>query len=282
MPVTFFAHQAPVLPLARTWPDRMDGIAIVVGSMAPDLAYFLKDSRFNVWAHAFPALALFCVPVTLVVAWLIARAISPVLWDHLPSAGPFRVHDYRGMTIHRFRWGWAALAALIGAMSHVFLDHFTHDWGWFAHHVSWSQTIVFEGVGRQWRLFRVVQYVGHVVGTALCLWLLARYGRQRWMEATAAQVEPFPVTRRSRTLLAAGASVGVAAGVAWVAIDPAGTATSIIRVAGLLFAALVVTCAALQRGRPRPEPQSRTTIASAISANSESDDAIDTSRRRRM
>ena len=44
MPFTFFAHQAPVLPVAWAWPNATDGVALVIGSMAPDLAYVLNGS----------------------------------------------------------------------------------------------------------------------------------------------------------------------------------------------------------------------------------------------
>jgi hypothetical protein len=43
MPVTFFAHQAPVLPIARRWPQATEGIALIVGSMAPDIAYVFSS-----------------------------------------------------------------------------------------------------------------------------------------------------------------------------------------------------------------------------------------------
>ena len=39
VPLTFLAHQAPVLPLKMRDPRRWDGLGLVVGSMAPDLAY---------------------------------------------------------------------------------------------------------------------------------------------------------------------------------------------------------------------------------------------------
>ena len=162
----------------------MDGVALVIGSMAPDMAYVLNGSRVSVWAHGFPGVALFCVPVTLAVSWLVARVVSPVFWDHLPDARPFRLHDYRGMSVHRFAWGWAAFSALIGALTHVMLDHFTHDWGWFARHVDWYHSVVVNDfLGRQWTVFRLMQYMGHVVGSVLCLWMLGRYGRQRWTNA---------------------------------------------------------------------------------------------------
>lgn len=252
MPVTFLAHQAPVLPIARRWPQLTDGIALVVGSMAPDMAYVLNGSRFSVWAHGFPAVVLFCVPVTLLVSWLIARAVSPVLWDHLPQAGPLRLHDYRGMSVHRFRWVVASVSALIGALSHVMLDHFTHEWGWFARHIDWYSTVVVHDfLGREWTVFRIIQYSGHIVGTAVCLWLMARYGRAHWMAASAAKVEPYPVTVRSMGTLFAAVAAGLAVGTAWVLGDRSGSATDIIRVAAVTFAFLVAASFVLQLTRAR-------------------------------
>ena len=252
MPVTFLAHQAPVLPIARRWPESTDGIALVVGSMAPDMAYVLNGSRFSVWAHAFPAAVLFCVPVTLAVSWLIARVVSPVFWDHLPPAGPLRLRDYRGMSVHRFRWAVAAVSALIGALSHVLLDHFTHEWGWFAQHLDWYNTVVLDDfLGREWTVFRIVQYAGHVVGTALCLWLMARCGRARWMATSAEQVEPFPVTSFSTGTLVASVAAGLAVGIAWVLSGRLGSATDIIRVAAVTFTFLAVACFVLQLARSR-------------------------------
>lgn len=264
MPVTFLAHQVPVLPIARRWPDRFDGVALVVGSMAPDMAFVLNGSRFSVWAHALPGLVVFCLPVTMVVSWLIVRVVSPVLWDHLPDAGMFRLRDYRGLAVHRFVRSALVLGALTGALSHVLLDSFTHEWGWLARNVDWYDTVVAEGVlSRDWTLFRVFQYAGHVIGTALCLWLLARYGRQRWMAPAAAHVVPYPVTTRSSLVLVAGLIVGVASGGTWVGRDPSGFASDVMRVAACCFAALVVICAYLLRTqRSRRNPAQPTTPAS--------------------
>ena len=52
MPFTFLAHQAPVLPIKARRPDRWDGLALVVGSMAPDLAYVVaRDDRHYFDGH---------------------------------------------------------------------------------------------------------------------------------------------------------------------------------------------------------------------------------------
>ena len=230
----------------------MDGIALVVGSMAPDLAYVFNGSRVSVWAHGFPGVVVFCVPVTLAVSLVVARLLSPVFWDHLPDVKPFRLHDYRGLTVHRFAWGGAALSALIGALSHVMLDHFTHDWGWFAQHLNWYNSVLVDDfLGRQWTVFRIIQYIGHVVGTVVCVWLLARYGRQRWMASPAAQVEPYPVTVGSTVAVAGAMLAGAVVGIAWILRDRSGSATDVIRVAAVCFVFLLAICLSLQRIRTR-------------------------------
>ena len=175
---------------------------LVIGSMAPDMAYVLSGSRFNVWAHGFPGVITFCLPATFAASWLVVRVMAPIVPDHLPDLGPFHVHDYRGLATHRFRIVRFVVWAELGALSHVFLDEFTHNWGWFAHHVSWyDNRIVSELLGREWTVYRVFQYVGHVGLTALCIALLWVYGRRRWMQPRAATIAPSPTSVASYTTL---------------------------------------------------------------------------------
>ena len=70
MPIPLLSHQAPLLPLKMAWPRYFDGTALVVGSMAPDLA----DS-FGPWlafqGHEPLAQLWWSLPVTLIVATII-------------------------------------------------------------------------------------------------------------------------------------------------------------------------------------------------------------------
>lgn len=244
VPVTFLAHQLPVLPIARRW-RHADGVTLVVGSMAPDMAYVLDGTPLRVWAHGLPGSVTFGLPITLAVSWLIVTVISPVLWDHLPQAGPFHLRDYRGLAAHRFVFPWAGVSSLAGIASHIALDHFTHRWGWFAQNVGWYDTIVVDGfLGRDWTFFRVLQYVGHIVGSGLCLVLLWRFGRVRWMAAAAAKVAPFATTPRTTLTLAGGTLAGFGVGVIVTVVTAAGNATDILRVAATTFAGLAITSAA--------------------------------------
>ena len=168
-----------------------------------------------------------------------------------PQRGPWFLGDYRGLAAHRFRLLASPLSALVGALSHVGLDHFTHDWGWFARHVSWYNAVLIDGwLGRDWTVFRIAQLVGHIGGTALCLWLLARYGRRRWMADRAAQVATFPKTVRTAAILDAASGLGAIAGIAWVVSESNGSATDTIRIAATTFAGMCVGALVVRRVAP--------------------------------
>ncbi|MFN0030410.1 MAG: DUF4184 family protein [Acidimicrobiales bacterium] len=249
VPFTFLAHQAPLLPLARRWPARFDGVALIIGSMAPDMAYVLAGSRLDVWAHDFPALVTFCVPVTLVVSWLVVSVLAPVVPDHLPDLGGFHLRDLRGLATHRFGVR-SGLSALAGALSHVALDSFTHPWGWFARNIAWYAQPLGDAtwLGAPWTPFRLMQYLGHVGASGLCVLLLHRYGRQRWMTERAARVTRARTSLRSHLVLWIVAGAVTAAGLMWVMVDPAGVAPDVLRAAACAFAGLCVG-SALVRSR---------------------------------
>ena len=251
VPVTFFAHQVPVLPVARRWPGKTDGVALVIGSMAPDLAYVINGSRFEIWAHDLPWVITFCVPVTVCLSWIIVRVLAPVVPAHLPQLGNFRLQEYRGLATHRFGVVTTPVCAFVGALSHVMLDSFTHGWGWFARHVDWYDDVIIEGAwfGRPLTVFRTLQYVGHVGGTTLCLWLLWRYGSQGWMTARAARV-PVRRTPSSTAALWSAVAAGVTAALVWAGLDSQGFATDLLRISAGAFAGMTVGALVVRAGTP--------------------------------
>ncbi|MGX7674379.1 DUF4184 family protein [Plantactinospora sp. DSM 117369] len=123
MPLTFPSHPAAALPLKLWRPRWFDGVALVVGSMAPDLAYLFDGSGLPVWpfSHQLPGLVGWCLPVTLAGTWLIRRA-APVVASHLPAGGPLALPDYGSLGQGRHRWPITVYSALLGAASHLVLD----------------------------------------------------------------------------------------------------------------------------------------------------------------
>jgi hypothetical protein len=123
MPSTFPTHPLAVLPLKIWRPRWFDGVALVLGSMAPDAAYVLDGSGLPVWpfSHQLLGLVGWCLPLTLIGTRVLRKA-TPTISVHLPNGGAFALRDYGAIGAARHRWWVTAISALIGAASHLLLD----------------------------------------------------------------------------------------------------------------------------------------------------------------
>lgn len=179
MPATFPAHPGAVLPLKLWRPAWFDGLALSVGSMAPDLAYALDGSLFErpfpglapLWqiGHSLPWFFAWALPVTFALC-LLLRLAAPAFATHLPAAPPStpaatatalfrsprrlvaRLRAAVGLARHRPRWYVTVFSACIGAFSHV----------------VWDRVAV-----------GPLDLASSLVGGLICLWLLHRLMRQR-------------------------------------------------------------------------------------------------------
>jgi hypothetical protein len=133
VPLTFPSHQGFVLPLKLWRPRWFDGVALGVGAAAPDVAYALDGSGLPVWplSHQLRGLVLWCLPVSLLLCWLLRRA-STIVAAHLPAV----LRDYGVLARHRPPLRLTVSSALIGAASHLVTDRLFDpmDAGeWLAH-----------------------------------------------------------------------------------------------------------------------------------------------------
>lgn len=171
MPVTVPAHQAVAVVKLR-WPRGFDGVALVVGSVSPDLAY-----AFIPWieipSHTPAALLYWCLPVTLAVSWLLRRfALRGAAY--LPDLGVLRIRDYAGCAQVRHRWWVTLSSALLGAASHILWDFFTHDTGAPRLWPGMAEEAV---AGLPW--YQLAQYASGVVGTLAVAAMAVAVGSRR-------------------------------------------------------------------------------------------------------
>jgi hypothetical protein len=194
VPLTFPSHAAAVLPLKLWRPRAFDGIALVVGSASPDLIYPFAAIIWYPAVHSLAGLFWWCLPVTLLLSWVLRRA-SPRVAAHLPNAGPFALRDYGALGGVRHRWYVTLASALIGAVSHLVWDGFTHSPetnGWGAVLIPPLDTEVADGL--PW--FRLLQHGSSIGGALVAVAVAAWIGRRRLIErwhgpATAVAVRPW-------------------------------------------------------------------------------------------
>lgn len=180
MPFTL-AHPAAVIPLLRR---PFDGLALVCGAMAPDVAYFIRATPIEVTAESWyepftnattthsPA---GLVPVTLLLGmglYLVLRpAERPLRWLRTgrwdaPAAPPAAAEgDRAGRSSFGIVIGFAGVVAslLLGSLTHVVWDSLTSSDGPPARNVDGLHEIAVADVS--W--IRLSQHVSTVVGLVL-------------------------------------------------------------------------------------------------------------------
>jgi hypothetical protein len=155
------SHPAAVLPIWRVVRPRLRLAALVIGSMTPDYEYFLRFYTVGRFSHSPLGLLVVCLPVGWLTLWLFDRVgrrgvqtLLPAAWTLPPAPfGPYPILA-------------TSFALLLGAVSHVLWDGFTHPESWGTR--LWPGLFTTVHVGPlTMPLFRVLQHVSTVVGLAV-------------------------------------------------------------------------------------------------------------------
>ena len=217
MPFTV-SHAAAVLPLAIGRPGRtLVPTALVIGSMVPDLPYFVPPYVGAIWTHAVygPVTIDLVAGLALLAIWhfLLVRPVA----DFAPTWVGRRLPQPLPL---RGRWRWAALSVVIGAYTHVVLDAFTHPGRWATDRLAWLTVLVGPLPAHKW-----LQYGLGVLGLLLlAVWAVV------WLNAA----RPRPSTE---TRLTSGQRVA-----AWVVV-----------LGVLAVSAAVIGASGLRAGLPTEE-----------------------------
>jgi Domain of unknown function (DUF4184) len=179
MPVTFPAHQAIVLPLKLRWPG-LDGMALCIGSAAPDLGYVFQgtrleflESHYRWWVLPWGVFITFALAAWL--RWLFARAD---VWAPAHSADVLQKSFSQPpapLTIKRI--GNRVACACIGIASHVGWDSLTHGSSPLMKYLPALHPRSTLANITMYR-FAWLQWLGHTVGSAIAIFLLWRLWQQ--------------------------------------------------------------------------------------------------------
>jgi hypothetical protein len=241
VPLTLPTHPIAVLPLKVWRPRWFDGVALVVGAVAPDLPMAVDGYPLVVRAHAWTAPLWWAVPVALVMGPVI-RWTAAAVAAHLPAAGPLHLRDYGVLARVRHRWWITAGSAALGAYSHILWDSVTH--ATINHRPIPLRGLTSEAVPG-WLWYEVLSKASNAVGLIGALALIVHIGRTRSLRHW--HGEPPEVTRRPALFWGTLIAV-VAAGAATLPFQPypnhfpsQAIRSMLIGCAALLAAALAVT-----------------------------------------
>ena len=195
MPFTI-SHAAAVLPLRKLGGSRLPLAAMMIGSMSPDFAYFFPLDLGRTSTHEIDGILLFCWPVGLALWLLFVHLVERPTIELLPEEWRARVARSDPTPSLRM-YAFASLAIILGAMTHVAWDAFTHANTTITNAFPAFRAELFTFRGRPIRVFLVLQYLSSVIGLlGLALW--ARSVRRSAPDPRRLAEPPSPITDRMR------------------------------------------------------------------------------------
>lgn len=179
LPFTF-SHPAAVLPIPRR---HLSFSAMVIGAMAPDYLYFMQLSHSSRYGHTWPGMFLFSLPAGLVVLWLYHSLFKRPLLALAPDQIAKRItpSDLRFSFWPASRFGLLTLSVMIGVLTHVLWDDFTHEQGLF---VTMAPELKLY-FGLDMPLYSFLQFSSTVIGAVLLAWVY-----WRWVKRTPVHQHP--------------------------------------------------------------------------------------------
>ena len=173
MPFTF-AHPAIVLPFNKK-PQFFSMTALIIGSMSPDFEYFLRMKIKSDMSHTLFGIVYFDLPITLMVAFIFHSIIRNELIKNLPHFLYKRFAHYLTFNWNQYclhHWFIVLTSAVIGILSHIGWDSFTHLTGFVVKHIPFlQQTISLNNIDIP--IYQLLQHGSTLVGMSLiCLFIL--------------------------------------------------------------------------------------------------------------
>jgi Domain of unknown function (DUF4184) len=185
MPFTL-AHPAAAIPLSGILGRASVLSALIVGSMAPDLIYFVPMGVDRAASHSLAGLLWFCVPVGFVGYVVFHALLRPLVSFLLPMPLRDRLPPIPGASCLPVSPIWAVLVSLgVGAATHLLWDACTHEDGFIVAEVPALRAFLWEVSGYRFYTYKLLQHGSTLIGLSL----LAVWGWQ-WFLATSVHHHP--------------------------------------------------------------------------------------------
>lgn len=171
------SHATAVLPLRRYSPWPLDFAALVVGSMTPDLGYYIGRFDLATFDHTLAGSFLVGLPCGMLVLLAVVLFCKPFCYA-LPS--PHRPALLAicpsFVALRPARWGTVLVSLLFGIWTHNFWDAWTHETGWFVRRIPALRTTIVHLGSVNFALPFVLQVLSTLAGFAIVaaayfLWL---------------------------------------------------------------------------------------------------------------
>jgi hypothetical protein len=226
MPFTL-SHPAAALPLLR--PLGRYGVlsALVIGSLVPDLAYFIPLTIARNESHSITGLFLFCFPAGFVSYILFHVLFKGPLLGLLPTSLLHRMNTSVNnfMSLPSVPWTSVSISLLCGTATHLIWDTFTHEAAPGVAVIPLLHLELFSISGYHFYVFNLLQHSSTFFGIFIILWWI-----RRWLKRTTMTPTTLPVMLSStQRFITIGAIILLATSAGlWVGMKTVGSLRGVI------------------------------------------------------
>ncbi|MCV2484109.1 DUF4184 family protein [Flavobacterium sp. SH_e] len=170
MPFTF-SHPAIILPLKYLSKSWFSTTALIIGSLTPDFEYFLRMKVKSDYSHTFAGIFWFDLPLALLLTFIFHNIIRNLLFRNLPSFIQNRVlifTDFNWNLYFKKKWFIVLISLIIGIVSHLFWDAFTHNHGYFVNEIAILRNTI-SVFGIEIPIWKIAQHSSTFIGSIIII-----------------------------------------------------------------------------------------------------------------
>ena len=247
MPFTI-SHAAAAFPVHALGRSRLPLAALMIGSTTPDLVFYIPRYVEYDDSHSLSGVFTFCLPLGLLMWWFFIRILERPTISWLPEAWRTRITPTPRPDLRT--WCWAALAVVLGAITHLVWDSFTHSQTPVVDALPAFRDAVFSAGGMPVRFYFLLQILSSVFGLVVLAGWALRIPRKPRVPASVEVPETQPAPSNRDRIVAVGFIAAMACVVAALNLFryshlPVGAILFVVLVGGMAGAAIGWTIVAL-------------------------------------
>lgn len=148
--------------------------------MIPDFEYFLRMKLQSNYSHTLEGIFWFDLPLAILVSFVFHNLVKKKFIDNLPLFFKsrffvFKAFDWNAHFIKN--WWVVCLSIVIGTLSHIFWDSFTHYEGYFVDKFRVLQNNV-TLFNLEIPILKIAQHTSTFLGAILILWVILKMPKQ--------------------------------------------------------------------------------------------------------
>lgn len=175
MPFTF-SHPAIILPLKYLPRKWFSLTGLIVGSLTPDFEYFIRMKVQSNYSHTTYGIFWFDLPLAISLCFIFHNIVRDDLFKNLPKNIQPRILAYTEFNWNNYfkrNWIVIIISTLIGIVSHLFWDSFTHDNGYFVNKISVLRDSLFL-FDKEIPILKIAQHLSTLIGGIIIMTTISK------------------------------------------------------------------------------------------------------------